>query len=275
MTIQYNLVDVTPAIAANYLTHNVHNRNLRMDAVAQYATDMRNGDWRQDGSPIRFNENGDLDDGAHRLSAIIDADVTITMLVITGLPNGAQETMDQGIKRTLGDVLHLRGEVAANDLAALVRLVGAWDLAAQQNYNHFTHKRNLSVPGALAVLEKYPELRTYVAEAPHLAKACGISRTTLGLSMFLFYGLDPTDAAYFFERLASAENHRAGEPIFALREAITNARRLVQGKRGALQPEWTTAITIKAWNAYRDGNDIQLLKWRRGGAKPEDMPQPH
>ncbi len=33
------------------------------------------------------------------------------------------------------------------------------------------------------------------------------------------------------------------------------------------------AITVKAWNAYRDGRELRLLKWSPGGSSPEPFPR--
>jgi hypothetical protein len=33
-------------------------------------------------------------------------------------------------------------------------------------------------------------------------------------------------------------------------------------------------VFIKAWNAYRSGETIELLRWSPGGAKPERFPEP-
>jgi hypothetical protein len=33
------------------------------------------------------------------------------------------------------------------------------------------------------------------------------------------------------------------------------------------------AVIVKAWNAYRLGDQISMLKFRAGGAKPETFPE--
>jgi hypothetical protein len=35
-----------------------------------------------------------------------------------------------------------------------------------------------------------------------------------------------------------------------------------------------SALFIKAWNAYREGREVSLLKWNPGGARPEEFPVP-
>lgn len=55
---------ITPRIAKTMLSHNTGNRPLRKAVVQRYATDMENGDWQDNGDPIRFDTNGRLIDGS-------------------------------------------------------------------------------------------------------------------------------------------------------------------------------------------------------------------
>ncbi len=131
----YTLVDITPELAKKWLSQNTHNRNLRERVVNGYAADMRDGNWVEDGQSIKFAKGdvvlldnppihgGPLLDGQHRLSAIVTADATIRMLVVSNLPDSTQEVMDTGAKRVLGDVLKLRGEAYAITLAATLMRV--------------------------------------------------------------------------------------------------------------------------------------------------------
>ena len=34
------------------------------------------------------------------------------------------------------------------------------------------------------------------------------------------------------------------------------------------------ALTIKVWNAWRDGESIRTLSWKQGGTYPEPFPVP-
>ena len=44
--------------------------------------------------------------------------------------------------------------------------------------------------------------------------------------------------------------------------------------RGERSQTYLLAITLKAWNAYRQGETVGLYRWRPGGAKPEAFPEP-
>lgn len=114
---------ITPDIAKTMLGENVNNRRISRDNVNMFAREMRNGEWRFNGEAIKFGKDGCLLDGQHRLLAVIAADKPLTTLVIRGLEDETQQTMDSGKTRTLGDVLTLRGEKNSTQLASLARAV--------------------------------------------------------------------------------------------------------------------------------------------------------
>jgi hypothetical protein len=92
---------------------------------------------------------------------------------------------------------------------------------------------------------------------------------------YAFIQINAEDAEYFFDKLGSELNSDTPQPIFTLRKQLQdsreNSRGMVAGQRNA---RWMTAITIKTWNAFRNGDEIGQLKWRAGGAAPEAFPIP-
>lgn len=96
---------ITPEIAKTMLGENVNNRRISRDNVNLFAREIRNGEWRFNGEAIKFSKDGRLLDDQHRLLAVIAADKPLTTLVIRGLEDETQQTMDSGKTRTLGDVL--------------------------------------------------------------------------------------------------------------------------------------------------------------------------
>lgn len=90
------IVNVTPQLAAEFLEKNANNRSLSNAVVEHYAMQMRSGKWIANGETIKFGSNGELVDGQHRLQAIIQSGVTVTMVVVTGVPEGSKETIDVG-----------------------------------------------------------------------------------------------------------------------------------------------------------------------------------
>lgn len=88
---------VTPELAKTWLGTTEKNRTFRKSRVAQYAADMKAGRWQLNGEAIKFDKNGHLLNGQHRLHAVVRADTTVPMLVISGLDPETRTTMDSGL----------------------------------------------------------------------------------------------------------------------------------------------------------------------------------
>lgn len=274
----YTIVDITPDLAKRWLAQNTHNRNRRERIVNSYATDMRNGNWVEDGQSIKFAQGavvlidnppvvgGVLLDGQHRLSAVVESGVTIRMLVVSNLPNTTQDTMDTGAKRTLSDVLKLRGESHYVPLAALLSRVHMWQEGARKSVRGIrpTHRQ------LLALLDEHPEVRQSAEVGARIRNVIHMSPSTAALCHWLFMQIDESDTAFFFARLTDGAGLAVGDPIYALRRAITLAAK----DKARMPEEYTTALVIKAWNAFRDGRDVQILMYRAGGSQPEAYPEP-
>lgn len=262
-------VEVTPEIAARWLLDNTHNRNLRRAVILAYAADMAAGDWRWNGESIKFTADGTLLDGQHRLAAIVEANATLPMLVVRGLPAQTQETLDGGAKRKFYDVLRLRDERCPEILAAVTRRVTVWEGGARRVGSKTKYAPTTSQ--LLVTLEKYPHLREIALEAKTLATKCGMPGSILGVGIWLFGQLSADDASFFFSRLADFQGLIKGDPIYELRRALEHSR----SNQHERSETYLMAIMIKAWNAYRDGAQVGFLTYRPGGARPERFPEPH
>jgi hypothetical protein len=177
--------------------------------------------------------------------------------------------MDVGVSRKLSDVLQLRGEVSAIDLGS--GILTLWRFEKNPSDSSFTG--GPSIHEALAFLEKHPALRESVREAERVRKAIGL-RGSIGIALhYITTSLDAADAEVFWDRLISGVGLASEDPILLLRNAIL-------ADRGGSQrtPRMTRArawaLTVKAWNAYREGRSVRLLVWRPGGATPESFPVP-
>lgn len=88
MGIRFETVKVTPEIAREFLKKNTKNprgSKLNMARVKQYAHDMAAGLWELNSEAIAFDEDGLLKNGAHRLAAVIMANVPVEMVVAYGV----------------------------------------------------------------------------------------------------------------------------------------------------------------------------------------------
>jgi len=256
---------ITPDMAREYLAANTHNRPVRHRVVAAYARDIAASKWEWNGESIKFDRNGVLSDGQHRLLAIVEADTPLKMLVIRGLDPLAQETMDGGAKRTFSDVLKLRGEESYTQLAAGVRLIASWESGDIRKSNiQFTNTE------LVETLERHGWIRNGLTTAKRLQSHAGLPSSIGVLLYWLFTQVDTEDAEFFFARIASSEGHAAGDPAFELRKALLAN----DDAKSSASRTYLTAISVKAWNKYRAGETVGLLRFRMGGARPEPFPEP-
>jgi len=98
-------MDITPEIAKELLETSTGNRALRGTYIATLAGAMRRGEWRVTNQGIGIDIQGALRDGHHRLSALIEANLTLPFIVTMGMPMNAYEVIDTGAKRTMADLL--------------------------------------------------------------------------------------------------------------------------------------------------------------------------
>lgn len=101
-------VQVTPEQAREWLEKPAKNRKLSQRRVGLYAAAMKRGDWMLTNQGVAIDEFGMLIDGQHRLSAIVEAEVPVELLVIRAAPNKSQLVLDQGLKRLPHDQVGLR-----------------------------------------------------------------------------------------------------------------------------------------------------------------------
>ena len=80
------LTTITPDMAKKWLATSTRNRSISPTTVKAYAADMRAGAWKITHQGIGFNVDRELVDGQHRLSAVVEADIPVTMPVTHGLP---------------------------------------------------------------------------------------------------------------------------------------------------------------------------------------------
>lgn len=260
-----SLEEITPEKAAEYLGVNFQNRNIRPKIVSLYAKDMHNGEWRASvATPICFSESGDLIDGQHRLAAIIDSGKTIQMVVVRGLAKGDQLVIDTGIRRSFADHLKMRGEHNVTQLAAILRAVSLYEMQGNLSSNRISH------PTMLDTLERYPTLRDVVSPVWRINQEVGMGYNAGGLTWWLFDQINHDDCATFFDQLVSGAGLEEGNPILTLRKVFLAD---IRGRRNFnLTPNFKAAITIKAWNKWRQGDSLQQLRWLGGGNNAEPFP---
>jgi hypothetical protein len=258
---------ITPEKAATWLAHNPANRNLAEARFGAFAAAMLRGEWRLNGESIKFDLDGDLLDGQHRLAAVVKSGVTIQSVVVRGVPRDDQKTIDIGAARIFADLLTLRGEAHTNQLAAAVRMVYAYEETGIPVGRVIPSARRMTPTLGLAVLARHPGLREWVTRTRRGAP--GIPASKLATYGYIFSWADSEDAEAFIDGLITG-NAPQDSAITVLRERFI---------RGVTKPSermsemHAAAIIFRAFNHWCAGTTvIRLTAWKGGGARPDRFP---
>ena len=271
MTVSAKIETVTPQKAEAWLGKAAGNRNIRATKVAEYAAAMTRGEWKLSGEAIKFNGQ-DMIDGQHRLKAVIESGQSVPMLVVRGLETDVMEVLDTGRKRTLADLLKIRGEVSALNLAAALtglhqtRIAietGTWPM--KQGKTAITNQQ------ALTLLEEEPTIRDSVVGGwiNLRAQRHGLyaQPTALVVGYHIFSDIDEEDRDHFY-RMLQGIDVPDNSPVLHFRRRFSGGFDMPTNRRDHI------AYLFKTWNYWRNGEFPALLSWKSGGKKPERFPVP-
>lgn len=101
-----SIVEISPALAKEWLESNTFNRKMSTATVSKYAGDMSAGVWRLNHQGIAFDDQGVLVDGQHRLAAIVKSGCKIRMMVTWGADRVG---IDELRVRSVADVIKFGG----------------------------------------------------------------------------------------------------------------------------------------------------------------------
>lgn len=256
------LTAIGPDDAAELLATNTGNRRINPRSVQRYAADMVAGRWRETGEAIKVGTDGRLLDGQHRLHAIIESGVTLTLLVICDVEPESVVSMDQGVSRTMGDQLTILGAKNAAIKAAVGRLLYSWD---QGRALGSPPERKPSFDEIHDALARWPEHERAVTMGMTAAVdfRSRVTGTLLGLFGTLALRADEERAESFFRFYRTGAGMDTGHPILHLRNHLT--REMARGTReiNTVYLGWL----VQAWVAFTEDRtrkrytrDVPLVK---------------
>lgn len=240
------IVQVTPELAERWLKDNITNRRYNNTVALKYASDMTEGRWTYTGDPIQFDKDGFLQNGQHRLNAVVKSGKTIPFLIVRGLEPKAQAHMDLGRKRTLGDILYLEGYENPLILGAVVRGAASWmggfDSDANRNQISDQECRDF-----LAENEKQIITAAFIAE--RYRSKIGLSAKLLGTFVFmgLVKGADESELDSFLSSIANYQTTGAGDPRSTLIARIQRAK----NQREQMTTKYVLSILVRTWNGVQ------------------------
>lgn len=250
------IITVTPDIARDWLAANTSNRPICKAHVERLSNFMKRGQWKFDGSPIRFAANGVLLDGQHRLMACIESGVSFVCAVVRGLDLEAFEFMDQGRIRSASDNLAVAGKANTTLLAAS----GSWALRYKQKKGQLAPR--IERTDVVAFCLENPLLEECVAWAAN--KKLSIPASLAAAAMFVFREIDNDAGCDFMSKIHTGAGLSDGDP------ALTFRNRMIAETAGRKLLDNTVAFAfaVFAWNAHRKSQNLKILRWAVGAEFP-------
>lgn len=258
---------ITPQIALEYLGMNTHNRIVRDGLVGKYAREMASGNFIRNGDSVRFDINGTLLDGQHRLLAIVSSGRPQPVVVVRGLPPEAMLTIDSGAKRTNGDRISLMGVENGNAVAASINVLKILATGNQRG--------DMTGPECRLVLDRHPGIEDSVKLCMPTSKI--VTPSVLGALHYAatYIGKDRL-ANEFVETLRTGMCDHERDPARMLREFFIkhkNAKRSSDEQSRTFKIEylllaWENKLKGKFTNVKRkpadDEDRLKLEGWEIG-----------
>lgn len=263
------IAHITPHIASELLRSNTKNRKMRERGVFVYRSDMAAGKWKFTADPIRFHKNGTLIDGQHRLTAIsqMPDDFSVKVLVVLGLDDEAQLTMDQGRKRTAADQLSIKGNIAN---AALVAATAKTLLVLEHGVMFRDNKLKEAV-GTHGNIIEWCDNNPHFVEiintiASHSVKSM-LSPSTVCAAAIVAAAFDEDESVEMVSQLATGENMRSDDPIMAMRNRAISNR--VNKKKVSERDQ--LGLLLRAFEARFAGKKMQKIQLPLGATFTESQ----
>jgi hypothetical protein len=254
MQISTTVEKITPQMAKALLETNVDNRRVHPTKVEQFARDMREGRWALTGQPIIIADDGFLNDGQHRLLAIIAANTSIETNVTRGASRETRDKIDIGTIRTAGDVVQMFHIPNGNSVAALAKIVLSYECGDQKSLGSPYRISRSAVIDRCRNDDKMIAADKFAGSFNNL-----IPRKQVGFCRYIIPESEKSQE--FFDRLLDGAELYTGHPILSLRSWWLRHGRRVAERQGI-------ESILRAWCAFRDGRELQSVRLL------QEFPQP-
>lgn len=256
----HKTMTVGPEQAEKWLEQNIANRSLRPSRVKEYATAMTEGRWLYTADPIRFDEDGRLIDGQHRLKAVVKSGCTIEMHVVRGLSRDAQDKVDTGAIRTAADALKVRGFKHGAQLASIVPIVN-WLLKGGGFAASYTRDEVVYWMGVHHGLDEVVD----AAYKDRNLLPCQLAPYAAAYYAARRHAATPAATDEFFvEQLVNTIGLTSGSPALATRRYLLGLREDKRPNNKAAKASTVLAL-LEGYRQFRAGKTLYTMRAPRGG----------
>lgn len=265
-SLKSSVIDITPKLAAQWLKTIKKQRPVNEATVGKYVHQIIAGDWQLNGETIKFNGDGSLLDGQHRLRAIVATKKTCKSVVVRGIADKAIGTIDTGRNRDVRDLMVYEGvKDASFALASAARWIYRLETDPRQVGRYYGANTE--------VMNCYRNSKGLHDSIKFGRLARGVIRSeAIGIALhYLFRQKDADLADTFLLGIAEGTGLTKEDLVYHLRERLLkNAM-----SKAKLHRKDIMAAIIKCWNALRQGKfqaPRQTFAWVGRGPQAEDFP---
>lgn len=255
------VIQITPELAEWLITYrNSHNRPVRKTRVETFRRIIESGRWQLLSQGISFRKDGTLNNGQHRLHAIMAAGRAVPVMCVFGESDNAFGVIDTQSPRSAGDCISIEGIPAGAGLAASARIVMSFNAKARNglfdnsDVIEFTH----SNPDFTEL-----EPRSVTNQARAKFKRCSFGGIHAAYYLIAKNTVrDAGEVSRFWDHLINGAPAKSS--IHLLRDAFLRGE-MRGGQAGGLR---VAVCIIIAWNAWVKKRTPRKIDWNRSDPLP-------
>jgi len=268
---------ITPEIAKEYLKTIQEQRDIKPASLKRLIRIMQKNQWYNlNGDTIKFDKNGHLIDGQHRLKMVVITGESIITFVIRGINfENTIYSLDRGAPRRLNDLLKYKGYPNCSLMASLLRILYSWKYQKRSEIANFRTwlSTEFNDAEAISLLNEHPNLSDATTRGLVLFRTQKFNVFSPTLISFYGYILPKISLEFGFEflNIMIGKEKSADTPIDFLLNKAANVYASKNPKDKLSQYEWMGMIN-KTWNLFIRGQRIVSLKsivWRYNEKFPD------
>lgn len=266
------VIEIGPKAAEQLMKlSNTKNRPKQTHHAQKLGAALSSDGYELTGDTIKFSKKGVLLDGQHRLDGCIKSKASITSHVVFGLDDDVFDVLDQGKKRTPGDILALCGVPEATMVAGAI----AWVLRFQAGLDIKSDgSGSLTQRGEITprkirelALGKMKNIIDYVKDAKLVNTAYKHPPTMIAGLLYLIGKRDPALARDFAHEWVHGAKIGRNKNFDVLNQRIMS---IANANNGTVHRGMRAALLIQTfnyWNAHLIATP-RALTWRKGWTFP-------
>lgn len=261
-------MEIGPGLASEMLKKNTMNRPVSRVNLKRIVMAMREGEWQETtGESLKFDKDGNILDGQHRLMGIVESGKAFKFMIIEGLDKKVFDVIDTGKIRSASDSLHILGVKNVMTISGIIRRY--LYLASGKVYNKANESALSSNTKVVNEYNKQPEEWGRVAKKATLLNKQSnriLSKPFIGAWYKYIYDTEPEECEVFFQKLCMGIGiDSQDDPIYVFRNMLL----LNKDSDKKLTIFAINSYFVVTWNAHLQGLKYIKMPWKYGDEVPK------